>query len=998
MGDDNPCSTQGIGSVMIKHHDGVIRELQGVRYVPNLKKNLISLGTLESQGCKFYSENNILKVTRGALVMMKAPRKGLLYLLEGKTMETQLAMVAETDRIDSSSLWHMRLGHVGNKALQNLIKQGVLKGAKSGRIDFCEHCVLGKQTKVKFGTAIHQTKGILDYVHSDVWGPTKNESLGGKRWFVSFIDDFSRRSWIYTMKHKHEVLDIFLEWKNMVERKTGKKVKVLRSDNGGEYTSDPFFEICKKEGITRHFSVRHTPQQNGIAERLNRTLLEKVRCMLSQSKLSKRFWAEALSYACHIVNRLPSAALNDKTPIELWSGTIAHDYDRLRVFGCDAYYHVKEDKLDARARRATFLGFNHGVKGYRLWSSELKKIVVSRDVTFNETNLNLNEGVKEVHEVELSSKTSTEEDAQIEETQCDNQEDTQEEEIVMNDSTNQEESIAKRKGKREVMLPARFKDCVACMAYALPVIECDIPTNYTEAARSSESKQWHEAMDDEMMSLKKNNTWELVELPKGRKAIGCKWIFVKKDGMNDASPVRFKARLVAKGYAQKEGIDYNEIFSPVVKHSSIRILLALVAQFDLELVQMDVKTAFLHGNLYEEIYISQPEGYEEKGKEDLVCKLTKSLYGLKQSPRQWYLRFDKFMNDKGYTRSQYDHCVYHKNLSEGVYIYLLIYVDDMLIASSNIVEINKLKVQMQKEFEMKDLGDARKILGMEITRDRKKGMVWLSQKQYLEKLLHKFGINEQTKPVSTPLASHFKLSSQLCPKNDEEKVKMKDIPYSSVVGGLMYAMVCTRPDIGHAIGIISRFMHNPGREHWEAAKWVLRYLHGTRTTGICFERNNGGIDNFSIGYVDSDFASDLDKRRSTTGYIFTMAKGPICWRSILQPTVALSTTEAEYMAMAEAIKEAIWTLGLIEDLGVNQHKLEVYCDSQSAIYLAKYQVHHARTKHIDVRYHFVREVIAEGDILIKKVATADNPADMLTKVVGASKFQHCLDLVHVKQG
>jgi len=189
----------------------------------------------------------------------------------------------------------------------------------------------------------------------------------------------------------------------------------------------------------------------------------------------------------------------------------------------------------------------------------------------------------------------------------------------------------------------------------------------------------------------KNKTWEVVELPKGRKVIGCKWVYAKKDGIDDVSPVRFKARLVAKGYAQKERIDYNEIFSPVVKHSSIRILLALVAQFDLELVQLDVKTAFLHGNLSEEIYIRQPEGYEEKGKEGLVCKLNKSLYGLKQSPRQWYLRFDKFMKDQDYTRSHYDHCVYHKKLSGGTYVYLLIYVDDMLIASSDIIEIRKLK-------------------------------------------------------------------------------------------------------------------------------------------------------------------------------------------------------------------------------------------------------------------------------------------------------------------
>ncbi|KAM1402838.1 hypothetical protein ACFX2I_011521 [Malus domestica] len=466
-------------------------------------------------------------------------------------------------------------------------------------------------------------------------------------------------------------------------------------------------------------------------------------------------------------------------------------------------------------------------------------------------------------------------------------------------------------------------------------------------------------MGDEMNSLLKNKTWELAKLPKGKKAIGCKWVYAKKEDADEKSNVRFKARLVAKGYAQKEGIDYNEIFSPVVKHSSIRIMLALVAQYDLELVQLDVKTAFLHGDLNEEIYMCQPDGYIVKGKENLFCKLKKSLYGLKQSPRQWYLRFDKFMRGQNYSRSQYDHCVYFKKLQDESFIYLLIYVDDMLIASKNVEEIEKLKKQMKNEFEMKDLGEAKKIIGMEITRDREKGLVSLNQRQYLEKLIRKFGVYDSTKPVSTPLAPHFKLSSLQCPKNDKEKLQMKNIPYANLVGSLMYAMVCSRPDIAHAVGMVSRYMHNPGKEHWQAAKWILRYLHGTRDVGLCFERDDSGIGHFAVGYVDSDYA------------------------------------EAEYMAVAETIKEAIWIHGLIRDLGVDQKQVEVHCDSQSAIYLAKYQVHHARTKHIDVRYHFVREIVGEGEIILQKIPTKDNPADMLTKVVGVAKFVHCLNLAHI---
>ena len=857
---------------------------------------------------------------------------------------------------------------------------------------------MGKQTKVKFGTAVHQTKGILDYVHSDVWGPSRTKSQGGKHWFVTFVDDFSRRLWVFTMKHKDEVEGIFLVWKNMIENQMGRKIKVLRSDNGGEYRSDPLKKACQESGIVRHWTVKKNPQQNGIAERVNRTLLEKVRCMLSNSGLGKIFWAEAVVYACHLINRLPSSAIEGKTPIEVWSGKPASDYDSLHIFGCPAYFHVTEDKLDPRAKKGVFLGFSQGVKGYRIWCPELKKVILSRDVTFDESSM-LKLGETQVEttggsklQVELDRSNEVSQSMDTPTVEEEESEDEQEEEAQASETPQRQECIAKDKPKRNVVKPIRYANTVA---YALPILEDDIPSTYKEASKSSERVKWDAAMGEEMESLHKNDTWKLVKLPKGKRAIGCKWVYAKKEGSSGKEGVRFKARLVAKGYAQKEGIDYNEVFSPVVKHSSIRILLALVAQFDLELAQLDVKTAFLHGDLDEEIYMVQPDGFKAVGKEDWVCKLQRSLYGLKQSPRQWYLRFDSFMDEQKFTRSHFDHCVYFRKLSDGSFIYLLLYVDDMLIAANSIGEIDKLKTRLNKEFEMKDLGDAKKILGMEITRDRDQGVVYLSQRHYLKKVLRRFGMDDNTKPVSTPLAPHFKLSAALSPSNEEEEKCMVHVPYASVVGSLMYAMVCTRPDISHAVSMVSRYMHNPGKKHWEAAKWILRYIKGTVNLGLKFERNRKNVERFLVGYTDSDFAGDLDNRRSTTGYVFTMASGPVSWRSTLQSTVALSTTEAEYMAIAEAMKEAIWSHGLVVDLGVNQEKVEVHSDSQSAIHLAKNQVHHARTKHIDVRYHFVRDVVNEGVIIIHKIDTAENPADMLTKVVGVAKFNHCLNLVNI---
>ena len=354
------------------------------------------------------------------------------------------------------------------------------------------------------------------------------------------------------------------------------------------------------------------------------------------------------------------------------------------------------------------------------------------------------------------------------------------------------------------------------------------------------------------------------------------------------------------------------------------------------------------------------------------------------------------MMDQKYTRSQFDHCVYFRKLRDGSFVYLLLYVDDMLIACKSKVEIDRLKAQLSKEFDMKDLGEAKKILGMEIQRDRIKGTVCLTQTQYLKRVLQRFGIDGKAKAVSTPLAAHFKLSALLSPQTENGRKQMAQIPYANAVGALMYAMVCTRPDISHAVSMVSRYMHNPGKEHWQAVRWILRYLQGTVDVGLKFERNKTSSQHL-VGYVDSDYAGDLDKRRSTTGYVFTLAGGPISWRSMLQSTVALSTTEAEYMAVTEAFKEAMWVHGLIEDLGIDQENVEVFCDSQSAICLAKNQVHHSRTKHIDVRFHFIREIVEEGDVLLQKIPTADNPADMLTKVVSGIKFKHCLDLINISR-
>ena len=373
-----------------------------------------------------------------------------------------------------------------------------------------------------------------------------------------------------------------------------------------------------------------------------------------------------------------------------------------------------------------------------------------------------------------------------------------------------------------------------------------------------------------------------------------------------------------------------------------------------------------------------------------MCLLEKTLYGLKQSSREWYRKFRSFMLSQGYKCSDMDHCLYTKQAKDGSLLILVLYVDDMLIAGKCREEISALKSKLHANFEMKDMGDASHILGMRIKRDRCKKLIYLSQSEYIDKVLKRFNM-ERGKALSTPLPPYVKLSKKDCPKSEEEKAEMAKVPYSSAVGSLMYAMIATRPDIAFAVGVTSRYMSNPGKKHWEAVKGVMRYLNGTKDMCICFGRKEACV----MGYTDADYAGDLDKRRSTSGYVFEFTGGAVSWRSRLQDCITLSTTEAEYVAASKACKEAIWLGRLVADLGISVEMPILHCDSQSAIQLAKNPVFHAKTKHVDVKYHFIREVLEDKLLQFAKVHTSENPADLLTKGLSSERFAHCRALMGI---
>ncbi|GMG39212.1 unnamed protein product [Aspergillus oryzae] len=510
----------------------------------------------------------------------------------------------------------------------------------------------------------------------------------------------------------------------------------------------------------------------------------------------------------------------------------------------------------------------------------------------------------------------------------------------------------------------------------------EMPTTFKSAMESSNAAKWKDACDSEVDSLRKNKTWTLVPLPQGRKAIGCRWVFRIKE--NQAGEIeRFKARLVAKGFSQKYGVDYEETFAPVAKFTSIRILLSLAAKYNLTVHQMDVKTAFLNGLLDEDIYMVQPEGYTDEERPDYVCHLKRSLYGLKQSPRMWNQTIDKFMLELEFKKCKADHCIYAKWNDQDM-IFVALYVDDLVLASNNDELLKSTKEALSSRFDMTDLGHLRYFLGMEIEQDLSAGRVSIRQTKFAKDILEKFGM-EKSNPVKTPQDPGLKLTKAMCEGGCKHEETMAKVPYRNAVGCLMYLMVGTRPDLAAAVGVLSQFAADPCPTHWQALKRVFRYIQGTKTHGIEFyAANEEGLQ----GYSDADWAGDVETRRSTSGYAFMMNGGCISWRSKKQRTVALSSTEAEYMALTEATQEAIWLKAFLCELGEmkSDEAVKIYEDNQGSIALAKNPEFHKRTKHIDIRYHFVREKVEDGQVVLQYCSTKDMKADLMTKPITAVQF------------
>ncbi|KAG7559229.1 Ribonuclease H-like superfamily [Arabidopsis thaliana x Arabidopsis arenosa] len=746
----------------------------------------------EIDGGKVLMGNNTHSEVKGiGKLKIQNPDGSIGTVLNGE------AYVARAE-VNLTNRWHSRLGHMSLKNMNILVKEGYLDSKEVHTLDFCEECVLGKSHKQSFPEAKHRHP----------------------------------RVWIRFLKSKEEVFEKFSEWKKLVENQTNKKIKYLRTDNGLEFCNQQMDKLCIDSGIKRHRTCTYTPQQNGVSERMNRTIADKIRCMLAETGMEKKFWAEAAATVVYLINRFPNASLKFKIPEEVWSGSKV-DNSYLRRFGCVAYVHVQQDKMSPRAVKGIFMGYPLGTKGYKKYLKLRRRKSGNTssnglDGTDSEETESTGQGGANSEGTESGTETNEETESEEDGESSPEQESQEEQHESLDDYM-----LARDRDRRVIKPPTRI-DGSHYVAYALTCgedLEIDEPRSVGEARRTKYWKKWEQAMIEEMRSLEKNETWEIVSKPDKKKIVG------------------------------------------------------FVVNFDLELEQLDVMTAFLHGTLDEVIYMNQPEGFIEKGREDEVCLLKKSLYGLKQSPRQWNQKFDEFMKSQGFHRSVNDPCVYHKGSTIDDKIFLLLYVDDMLVAAKDLEKIKVLKKSLNKEFEMMDLGPAIRILGMDIIRNMKKGVLKLSQGRYLKQVLRTFNMDD-CKAVVSPINSAMKLRS------------------------------LTREELN----TLCKFMSKPGRDHWAAVKWILRYLKGATEVG----------------------------------------GNTVSWRSSLQHVVALSTIEAEYMALTEAAKEA------------------------------KNSVHHDRTKHIATKVHFSRDLVNDGSVNIAKIHTTLNPADMLTKGLPGNAFEKCL--------
>ena len=1046
LGDNSSISATGVGRIPVRMRaNGTWSNamLQDVLYVPDLNGNLLSVAHLAERGAdiRFINRGCQLYTQTGELTC-SGQLQDKLYVMDMRTVVPETARIARVDtfpaegdeppavaetalvaRTSSSKAdaqtWHRRLGHLSADTVMRMVKHGMVKGmeisGKAALTSPCEPCLKGKQTRAEISkTTETRADTTLGRVFSDVCGKLATRSHRGFEYFVTFTDDKSRKVFVAGLHQKSEVARHSKAFIARAELETGQRLKILRSDGGGKYTGGELAKYLEGKGIQHEITTPDTPQHNGVAEQMNRTLLDKVRAMLLDADLPESYWYDALEYATLLHNVVPTRPLGDITPEEAWSGN-KPDVSRLRVFGARAFVHIPDthrSKLAAKLLVCTFLGHAQNRRAYRLVHRPSHRFLESRDVIFDEGGPAARTSFEHIVIEPDDAETA---DAEAGGVKADSGEvanagtggakaadtnagdagkaggasesDKEIEEMLTITPKPPTPTIASTRPKRTVRAPIRDDDPrYSVSSYSTrkrpaekaKVAHADIsgdPRTYTQAMARADAAEWEAACEAERRAFEHMGVYEVVPRPQGRKVVGSKWVFRIKRGP-DGAIQKYKARIVAQGFSQIEGIDYDETFAPVAKFASLRVILALAAERDLEVHQMDVKLAYLNGELKEEIFMEAPPGFEIPA--GMVLRLVKAVYGTKQGGRVWYEEIRDKLSSMGYQRTEADHAVFTRTRNSALSI-IALYVDDITMASKDIETINQDKAALRESYEMTDLGNISWILGMHVTCDRDAGWIAISQEKYAEEILERFGKSD-IRPISTPTLANEHLTKLTSPEIDVKS-------YQSAIGALMYPMLGTRPDLAYTVAALGRHSASPGAEHQHALDRAFRYLRATSNRRLVFQR--GTPDGITLhGFVDADWASDVNDRKSMSGFVFMLGGAAVSWSSKKQTSVALSSTEAEYIAAAHATKEVIWLRRLLTDLGLDLNSpTTLHIDNQSAIAIARNPEFHDRTKHIEIRHHFLRQKVEGEEIHLSYIPTEDQTADVLTKGLVREKHE-----------
>jgi transposase InsO family protein len=1042
LGVGGATAVTGMGRVSIPITvDGVNKNfvVDDVLYAPGLPFNIISIKKLclwpnkkptDLQVSFVGATCEITRRSTDALIAVADADGPNLYKLRLQDLpESQdekayaTAVIQETDMYT----WHRRLGHLKESRLRRVLKDALgIKFPIKETLPRCEPCYRATLRRRNYTTPAKRATRPLERIFMDVGGPissSKGNNIVMRYWLV-IVDDYSRYRWVRLMQHKSDVNSEFKNWKAWAENHFGLKVGACRNDNGGEFTNNMLTMLHQAAGVTIEPTAPYNPEQNGVAERSMLTLLNAVRCILIDANLPEHCYGDVLKTVCTLTNYHPTSANGDETPHH----RLFKEYpplDKLRAIGCECWKSLPHNpsmkKLDERGDQCYLLGYGQGDHQYRVWNADKKRVELVRDLQWEEdifappsagipetvfhpgildqriVQERINAwtpavGNKRVALFEGENSTSntatftevptfiTAEGAINEQFRYKDPDTdpvliaSQVEALKAGESgadtialiTALICSMEQHQGKEWLTLPAE-------VARNLDLLE---PKTYAGAMKGLDHEKWKLAVEEETNSLDDNKTWIVTAKPRHQKVLSGKYVFkIKTD--SEGNTDRYKARWVVRGFEQEYGVDFHETFASVVKPMSYRVLFAIACILGWEIDQMDVKTAFLYGMIDADVYIELPPNLQDKfpGK---VCKLKRALYGLKQAPKIWYDTLCAELRKLGFENINEDYSIF---VQKETGVIIGIYVDDLLVIGKDRRAVDNVKKELQQRFQMTDLGPASFYLGIKLTRRWSKwgNQLCLSQRAYVNKILNDFNLTDAN-PVSTPMEDKPLLPSDSSYQASLELRKW----YQSAVGSLMYLMLCTRPDIAYAVSQLSRFSANPTEKHRTAVKHVFRYLKGTIDYGLVFDSSKR--DRGLLGYTDANWARDHD-RRSTGGYAFMLFGTIITWSSKRQATVALSSCEAEYIAETEAAKEAIWLRRLLGNFGYSGPlAVKILGDNRGALALAKNPEFHSRTKHIDIRYHFVRQKVEEGLVELEWTGTASNVADGMTKPLGSTAF------------